>query len=129
MDPRQRRAPDRDGVLMEMLASYRTLEEDVKNGTLSGVVVSKSIAVPVSSSAPVFTAPAAGKVVFVLTQFCRSNCPELSGSTLGRIGDNSTGCTTYFFDVAAPPGEVLTCTSSGCDSPVPCTITGVVTKK
>jgi len=154
MDPRQRRAADIDGVLLEILTRYRTLKEDVmkgtivvvgvvaalvivraseaqviKNGALSGVVVSKSIAVPVSSSAPVFTAPAAGKGVFVLTQFCRSNCPELSGSTLGRIGDNSTGCTTYTPGIALPPGEVLTCTSSGCDSPVPCTITGVVTKK
>jgi hypothetical protein len=141
-------------VLMQILARYKTLKEDVmkgtivvvgvvaalvvvrsseaqviKNGALSGVIVSKSIAVPASSSAPVFTTPAAGKGVFVLTQFCRSNCPELSGSTLARIGDNGSGCTTYSPGIALPPGETLTCTSSGCDPGAPCTITGVVTKK
>src|SRR6266478_312418 len=120
MDPRQRRAADIDGVLLEILTRYRTLKEDVmkgtivvvgvvaalvivraseaqviKNGALSGVVVSKAIVLQSSGSAPVFTTPAAGKGVFVLTQFCRSNCPDLSGSTLGRIGDNGPGCTTY----------------------------------
>jgi hypothetical protein len=117
------------GVVAALVVVRPSEAQVIKNGSLSGVVVSKGIVLQAPGSAPVFTTPAAGKGVFVLTQFCRSNCPDLSGSTLGKIGDNGIGCTTYSPGIAFPPGETLTCTSQGCDFAVPCTITGVVTKK
>jgi hypothetical protein len=117
------------GMVAALVVVRAAEAQVIKNGELSGIVVSKSLVLQSSGFAPIFMMPAAGKGVFVLTQFCRSNCPDLSGSTLGRIGDTGPGCTTYSPGIAFPPGETLTCTSAGCDFTVPCTITGVVTKK
>jgi hypothetical protein len=117
-------------AMVATLIGVRAVEAQViKNGALSGVVVSKSIVLEQPSAVAIYTTPPAGKGVFVLTQFCRSNCPDLSGSTLGKIGDNGLGCTSYSPGIAFPPGETLTCTNTGCGFSVPCTITGVVTKK
>ncbi len=102
----------------------------VKKSTLSGTLVSKSVAVPNSSSATVFTTPAAPEF-FILTQTCNTapgpGMVTLNGSTFGQVVV-STGdeCTGYNPGITFPAGEVLSCANAGTGSTEHCMITGIV---
>ncbi len=102
----------------------------VKKSTLSGTLVSKSVAVPNSSSTAVFTTPAAPEF-FILTQTCNTapgpGSVTLNGNTFGEVVI-STGdeCTSYNPGITFPAGEVLSCANGGTGSTEHCMVTGIV---
>ena len=116
----------------------------VKNGTLSGTIVSANAVAPTGGSdAVLLTAPATGRLV--ITQICaqgtsganNGDAAQVVGSTLGRFGlaiasgDVGEGaCTNFSPGFAVPAGEELRCGQTGASgSPVSCSITGVLSKK
>ena len=105
----------------------------VKKSTLSGILASKSVAVPDLSSATVFTTPAAPDV-FILTQTCITapgpGAVTLNGSTFGQVVvSTSDECTSYNPGITFPPAEVLSCTNTGTGSTEHCMITGIISSR
>jgi len=116
--------------------------QTVKQGNLSGTLVSASATAPMGGTdAVILTTPASG--AFVLTQICTAGTPSSNnednarvvGSTLGpsaqSYGTDSLGaCTVYTPGLAIPPGEELRCAQGGASgSAVTCTVSGVLSKK
>jgi len=106
-----------------------THAQTVKKSTLSGLMISRSVAVPDLASATVFTTPATG--FYILTQFCATapgvGSVTLSGSTFGQVVvSTSDECTTYNQGITFAPGEVLTCANGGTGATEHCMITGVL---
>ena len=102
----------------------------VKKSTLSGTLVSKSVAVPNSASTTVFTTPAAPEF-FILTQTCNTapgpGSVTLNGSTFGQVVvSTSDECTSYNPGITFPAAEVLSCMNAGTGSTEHCMITGIV---
>ncbi len=114
-------------VSLVALASATAIAQTVKNGELSGTIISKSVTIPAASSANVYTTPAAG--FFVLTQICSStNNIVLTGTTMGEIHRNQTDCQSFTPGIVMPAGETLSCYNQY-GNPFSCVITGILTKK
>src|SRR5262249_14098502 len=119
--------------------------QTVKNGGLTGNIVSVSVEVPVDGSAEVYTTPR--NDFFILTQFCSSvsgfGPVTLRGSTFGPVVTSLSPiaplyCVTFVPGVAFAHNETLTCDAPSsfpncqtCGTPTPqrCMITGVLSKK
>ncbi len=102
----------------------------VKKSTLSGILTSKSVAVPTGTTVTVFTTPAAPEF-FILTQTCNTapgpGSVTLNGSTFGQVVvSTSDECTSYNPGITFPAGEVLSCNNAGTGSTEHCMITGIV---
>ena len=101
----------------------------VRQGTLSGTVVSASATVQGLSSTVVVTEPAAG--FYILKQVCFSDpgLLSLSGSVTGVVvTDSGSQCTTYEPGIGLVADEELSCVNDD-SSAHGCTVTGVVSKK
>jgi hypothetical protein len=113
-------------VSLLALMSTTVTAQTVKNGEISGIIVSKSVSIPATSSANLYTTPATG--FFIITQACSvsSNIP-LSGSGIGEI-TRLNGCQTFTPGFVVPAGTTLSCYNEyGFTSG--CTVTGVLSKK
>ncbi len=117
-------------ALVLTLATPAAHAQAIKKSTLSGILTSKSVAVPNGATVTVFTTPAAPEF-FILTQTCNTapgpGSVTLNGSTFGQVvvltGDE---CTSYNPGIAFPAGEVLSCNNAGTGSTENCMITGIV---
>ena len=103
--------------------------QQLKKGTLTGEILSKTWPIQANSSATMFTTPTKG--FFVLTQLCVENKNNVTvrGATVGLLlfpGDEK--CTTYNPGIAFPQNEAITCVNDGA-SASSCLITGVITNK
>jgi hypothetical protein len=124
-------------IAAAMLTLYSPAQaQKLAKGGLSGIVISKSMAVPDGGSATVYITPSAGDGFFVLTQFVANGCVTLSGNTFGQIIPSgqvpSGGSGTYVPGIALPPGEILTATDTVnqfCQGGVIVLINGVVSNK
>jgi hypothetical protein len=129
-------------VLSLVFVSGPAFAQAVKQGNLSGTVVSASGTAPMGGTdALILTTPASG--AFVLTQICTAGAPgsnnednvRVVGSTVGPIAQSyDTGdlgsCTAYTPGLAIPAGEELRCVQSGASGgAASCTVTGVLSKK
>ena len=78
---------------------------------------------------PVYTAPADGDGVFILTQVCSSaQSVTLSGSAIGPLAVAGGTCQSFTPGLALLPSEVLTCTNTSGNSQE-CMVTGLRSKK
>lgn len=108
------------------IAPSAAMAQSASRGTVSGVITSKSVTVPAMMTAPLFTAPAEGFFILTQTSTNGSGCITMSGSTVGRIPEQSTFTPGF----ALPANEVVSCTETcGVPFPVYCTLTGVLSKK
>lgn len=114
-------------VSLVAMASATAIAQTVKNGEISGIIVSKSVSIPASSSANLYTTPATG--YFIITQACSTGSyMPLSGSGIGEIARLNSSCQTFTPGFVVPAGTTLSCyneyafTSS-------CNVTGVLSKK
>ena len=111
------------------LMSAPSLAQSVKKGTLSGTIVTQGATIPADSSMAVFTAPAEGEGVFVVTQVCSSaQAVSISGSAIGPLAVPGGACQSFTPGLALLPSEVLTCTTTS-GSPQECMVTGLFSKK
>ncbi len=109
-----------------------TEAQTVKKGTLTGKILTRSVNVPDSASADVFTTDAdvKGALWLILTQVCVEDEGELTldGNTMGQIVlDNQ--CTTFEPGLAIPRGETLTFTETAGNGAQGAMITGILVKK
>ena len=105
--------------------------QQVKNGTISGTLLSAGATVPANSAALVFTAPATGH--FILTTFCGDATQlTLRGHTVGFIAslalNAGASCQPLTPGFAIPQGEILSCISS-IGFPSDCSISGVLSEE
>ncbi len=107
----------------------------IKKSTISGILTSRSVAVPNAMSVPIFTTPAAAtSEFFILTEVCTTvpgaGNVTVSGGTFGLVVASSNDeCTSYNPGITFPPAEALSCNNvPGTGSTEHCMITGVVGK-
>jgi hypothetical protein len=104
----------------------------LSKGTLSGTLFSAG-ATTGPGTAALYTAPAAGKGIAIITTACGALSPGntfITGSTLGNLAfAASDGCVELgSFGIPLPAGEVLTYHNDG-GGDVSVRITGVISKK
>jgi hypothetical protein len=100
--------------------------QQIKNGDLTGTVMSGHALVDGNGQANVLQTPTKGQ--FIMTQFCKeANSTQLQGSTVGVITTDND-CTTFFPGVAIPANEILFCRNLDGQSRS-CSVTGVLSKK
>jgi hypothetical protein len=130
-------------ALLTSLHAGSAAAQTVKNGTISGTLVSASASAPTGGTdAVLLTTPSTG--AFILTQVCTMSSPgannqdnvQVVGSTVGRLAletkddFNFGSCTTFQPGLPLPAGEELRCVQVGASaSAVTCTVIGVVSKK
>ena len=120
-------------VLTVMTLSASISEaQTIKKGTISGVVLTRSVDIPNNGSAAVFTTDAAvkGALWLILTQACVSDDEKdvtLIGNTMGQI-PLPDQCTTFEPGLAIPRGETLTFSDINVN-PQAGMITGILSKK
>ena len=95
----------------------------------SAFLLTQGATIPADSSMAVFTAPAEGEGVFVVTQVCSSaQAVSISGSAIGPLAVPGGACQSFTPGLALLPSEVLTCTTTS-GSPQECMVTGLFSKK
>ena len=119
-------------LTMVALSGSVTEAQTIKKGTISGVILTRSVNVPDLASADVFTTDAAvkGALWLILTQVCVEDEGDLTfdGSSMGQIVlDNQ--CTTFEPGLAIPRGETLTFTETAGNGAQGAMITGILVKK
>ena len=116
-------------ILVAGLISAAAQAQEVKKGTLSGTVATQGVIIPADSFMPVYTAPADGDGVFILTQVCSSaQSVTLSGSSMGPLAVAGGACQSFTPGLALRPSEVLTCSNTSGNSQE-CMVTGLRSKK
>jgi len=101
--------------------------QQLKKGTLTGEILSKTWPIQANSSATMFTTPTKG--FFVLTQLCVENKNNVTvRAASGGLLPGDEKCTTYNPGFAFPQNEAITCVNDGAGASS-CLITGVITKK
>lgn len=104
----------------------------VKKGTLSGIAFTAS-ATANSATVPLYTAPASGDGIAIITTVCgavTSSNPgqRIVGSTLGELGVSGSSCQHFPNGLPLPANEVLSYANPfATDYSV--TIAGVISKK
>lgn len=107
--------------------------QTIAKGTISGVILTKSVDVPSGGAADVYTTDAAGikgSLRLIITQVCVSEDEQdltLDGNTMGQI-PLSNQCTTFEPGLAIPQGETLTFTDTNTTNQA-AMITGILVKK
>lgn len=113
-------------ALLAAIAPSVAMAQSVSKGTVSGVITSKSVLVPAMMTVPLFTVPATGFFILTQTNTNGSGCIALTGSTVGRIPEQSTFTPGF----ALPVNEVVSCTETcGAPFPIYCMLTGVLSNK
>lgn len=108
------------------LAAGTAWAQQIKNGNLSGTLMSGHALVTGNGQANVLQTPSKGN--FIMTQFCKEdNDTELQGSSLGVI-TTTNSCTTFSPGVPIPRDEVLFCRNPDTQSRS-CSVMGVLSKK
>ena len=106
--------------------------QTIKKGTISGVILTRSVNVPQNASTDVFTTDAdvKGALWLILTQVCVEDADELTlgGNTMGQIVLDDQ-CTTFEPGLAIPRGETLTFTETANQGAQGAMITGILVKK
>lgn len=105
--------------------------QTVKDGELSGQILSAGATAAPGTSVTLLTTPATG--FYVLTHAVLSGCTgSISASGFGPIVSHGNSSSSYTPGIALPPSSTITCTSDACSTPaIPatCVITGVLSKK
>ena len=108
-------------IVLSLVTSAPAVAQQIKNGTVSGTLMSATAAVPMGSSVTVFTTPSAGP--FILIDVCAEFGITISVSRFGPIGR----CFFFRPGLALPRSATITCTNKGDEDGV-CTIIGVLSK-
>jgi len=109
------------------LAAGSAQAQQIKNGELSGTLMSGHALVTANGQANVLQTPSKGQ--FIMTQFCREDGDtDLQGSSLGVITTPNNNCTEFSPGVPVPRDEVLFCRNNDGQSRS-CSVIGVLSKK
>ena len=100
--------------------------QQIKNGELTGTLMSGHTLVTGNGQANVLQTPSKGR--FIMTQFCKEDSDtDLQGSTLGVI-TTTKDCTEFSPGVPIPRDEVLFCRNGDSQSRS-CSVMGLLSKK
>jgi len=120
-------------VALGLLWGARSQAQQLRRGTLSGTIVSRSAGVPGNGSVTVYTTPASGAGFLILTQLWNSdpNCVTVRGETFGVIAQPSMSEQPSRFEpgIALPANEKLICQESCGLQATYCAITGVLSPR
>jgi len=120
-------------VALGVLLSATAHAQQLRRGTLSGTIVSRSANVPGNGSVTVYTTPASDGGVFILTQVWGwdPGCVTLRGETFGVVSQPGMGAAPSRFEpgIALPANEKLICQEACGLQGTYCAITGILSPR